>query len=75
MLRITVERGSESTTLKLEGKIIAPWTEELERMWRGMSLSPAESLVVDLGATPKLEPNSSDDWSKLPICQSVTSLA
>ncbi len=65
MLRITVERGSESATLKLEGKIVAPWTEELERTWRGMSLSPAESLVVDLGGVTWVDAQGKNVLAKM----------
>jgi hypothetical protein len=39
MLRITVQDGEESRTIKLEGRIAGPWVAELERVWR--SLAPS----------------------------------
>lgn len=33
MLKITVVRGSEPPTLKLEGKLSGPWVRELEHSW------------------------------------------
>ena len=46
MLRITVQKGCGSATLKLEGKLAGPWVEELERVWRSGSAS--EAVLVDL---------------------------
>lgn len=34
MLRITVERASTGSSLKLEGKLSGPWVKELEECWR-----------------------------------------
>ncbi len=34
MLRITVERASTGSILKLEGKLSGPWLRELEECWR-----------------------------------------
>jgi len=49
MLRITVKRGPELTTLKLEGKLTGPWVEELERAWsQEMGEKPASDATVDL---------------------------
>ena len=46
MLRITVQKGSSPSTLKLEGKLVGPWVEELERIWRTRSVS--ENVLIDL---------------------------
>lgn len=48
MLRITVKNGSSLTTLKLEGKVVGPWVDELERCWRDLTASNGTSLLVDL---------------------------
>jgi len=57
MLKITVEgyvrRSKEDSTptrtLKLEGKLIGPWVEELERVWNAVtSEQAAKHVVVDL---------------------------
>jgi hypothetical protein len=36
MLRITVEESERAETIKLEGKIVGPWVEELSRVWHSM---------------------------------------
>lgn len=49
MLRITVDKNSHATTLRLEGRLTGPWVDELERAWRGLTPSPDERRVsVDL---------------------------
>jgi len=42
MLRITVQNGEKAQTIKLEGKVVGPWVEELERT--------CQSVVRSLGA-------------------------
>jgi len=42
MLRITVQNGEKVQTIKLEGKVVGPWVEELERT--------CQSVVRSLGA-------------------------
>ncbi len=48
LLKITVEQNRRASTLKLEGKLVGPWVEELERTWRGLTSPQAKYLVVDL---------------------------
>jgi hypothetical protein len=36
MLRITIEESESAETIKLEGKIVGPWVEELSRTWHSM---------------------------------------
>ncbi len=49
MLRMTFEKGLEANTLKLEGKVTAPWADELQRTWDELAAdSPAKSIIVDL---------------------------
>ncbi|MGH9557057.1 MAG: STAS domain-containing protein [Terriglobales bacterium] len=49
MLRISIEYTAETTTLRLEGKLVGPWIPELEHCWRGVTgtAKPAH-LIVDL---------------------------
>ena len=49
MLRITVQEGERTQTIKLEGKIVGPWVEEFNRTWHSLmpSLSSKE-LHLDL---------------------------
>ncbi len=49
MLRMTFEKGLEATTLKLEGKVTAPWADELQRTWGELAADrPAKPIIVDL---------------------------
>lgn len=49
MLRVTFDKGLEATTVKLEGKIIGPWADELKRAWKELAADrPAESIIIDL---------------------------
>ncbi len=49
MLRVTFEKGLEATTVKLEGKIIGPWADELKRAWGELVAGrPAKPIIVDL---------------------------
>lgn len=49
MLRITINEEATKVVLKLEGRIVGPWTAELDRTWH--SLGPSlddRKLIVDL---------------------------
>jgi anti-anti-sigma regulatory factor len=49
MLRITIDKNSRATTLRLEGRLTGPWVDELERTWRAVASGPADGRVsVDL---------------------------
>jgi len=49
MLRITLARNQNGTSLRLEGRLTGPWVEELERAWRDAHRHPtADRLAVDL---------------------------
>jgi ABC-type transporter Mla MlaB component len=49
MLRITVQEGERAQTIKLEGKVVGPWVEELNRAWRSLATSVGtKKLQVDL---------------------------
>jgi len=49
MLKITIEKNSRSTTLRVEGRLTGPWVDELERTWRSLTADPADGRVsVDL---------------------------
>lgn len=48
MLKITTQKDARSTILKLEGQLVGPWVDVLDRYWHG-AVDPAKSrLVVDL---------------------------
>ena len=49
MLRITLQKGSPHTTIKLEGKLSGPWVSELERAWDRLNAGkPDRTVTVDL---------------------------
>jgi hypothetical protein len=49
MLRITIDKNSSATTLRVEGRLIGPWVDELERAWRSIASGPTDGPVsVDL---------------------------
>jgi anti-anti-sigma regulatory factor len=49
MLKITIEKNSRCTTLRVEGRLTGPWVDELERTWRAVTSDPADGRVsVDL---------------------------
>jgi ABC-type transporter Mla MlaB component len=49
MLTITIQPTSDGTTFKLDGKVVAPWVQNLERLWRHMRKKALQRTVrVDL---------------------------
>ena len=51
MLRITVMEQGESTAIRLEGKLVGPWVEELKQCWRMISAGPTnKNLRAELDA-------------------------
>jgi anti-anti-sigma regulatory factor len=49
MLKISLEKNSRSTVLRVEGRLAGPWADELQRAWQAVSMDPAEGRVaVDL---------------------------
>jgi ABC-type transporter Mla MlaB component len=49
LLRIVVEKGDRSVTMKLEGRLAGPWVDETERAWRAEAPSAKQIyLQVDL---------------------------
>ena len=51
MLRITIDENPGSVTLRLEGKLIGPWVEEVEQCWRKVFMTlGSRTVMVDLSA-------------------------
>lgn len=48
MLKITTHTEARSTTLKLEGRLVGPWVQELDRCWRELTAAPDGQVLVDL---------------------------
>jgi ABC-type transporter Mla MlaB component len=57
VLRITINEDATKVMLKLEGRIVGPWTTELERAWH--SLGPflaGRKLSLDLRGVSYIDP-------------------
>lgn len=54
MLRITMRNDAKATIFVVEGKLIGPWAQELEKCWRSTisaepcGPTPARPMLVDL---------------------------
>ena len=49
MLRVTIEKKQEQAAIKLEGKLVGPWVDELEREWSSISNDhPGNNIGVDI---------------------------
>lgn len=56
MLKLTVENDPQSTQLKLEGTLTAPWAHELERTWNAVAIDPsAKTLIVNLAGVTYID--------------------
>ncbi len=51
MLRITIDEMQECVVVRLEGRLIRPWVEEVEQCWKNVFATlGSRSLQVDLSA-------------------------
>ena len=50
MLKLTIGEHENRTVLRLEGKLIGPWTSLVEQCWRETSERTAKHVTVDLTA-------------------------
>ena len=49
MLRITLDKNTRATALRVEGRLAGPWVNELEQAWRAATSDPTDGRVcVDL---------------------------
>ena len=57
MLKITTHTSDDATRITLEGRLVGPWIEELERCWREAEQTAAgRRLIVDLTGVTFVEP-------------------
>ena len=59
MLKITGQRDAApgSMSLKLEGRLVGPWVEELHSYWRQMSVNQQSCTVIDLTGVTFIDAN------------------
>jgi len=51
MLRITTQNQAPVTCFVLEGKLVGPWVQELERCWEdALAADPSRAMLVNLAA-------------------------
>ena len=52
MLKVSTEQEKDQAVLRIEGKLIDPWTKELEAAWRDIATKLAgKKLLLDIRAT------------------------
>src|SRR5215471_19723722 len=57
MLRITTTREPDAICLKLEGRLVGPWVDELAQVWRSIRLHPDPvTACVDLSGITFVSP-------------------
>ncbi len=59
MLRLTICETADRMVLRLEGKLVGPWTSVVERCWRDAAARTAKMIVIDLNAVSFI-----DDFGK-----------
>lgn len=60
MLKITILSTASTTTLKLEGALIGPWVDELERCWHILGTSGRRAMCVDLASLTRVGPGGKE---------------
>src|SRR4051812_737665 len=48
MLKVTTTNQDQTVTLKLEGKLVGPWVQEVTRVWYDTARNPRSGYVIDL---------------------------
>jgi anti-anti-sigma regulatory factor len=51
MLKITIHNEAKATSFVIEGKLVGPWVEELEKCWNSaLAADPSGAMLVNLAA-------------------------
>lgn len=48
MLKISIMPEGTGTKLLVEGRLVGPWVEELDRCWRELGVAPEGQVLLDL---------------------------
>lgn len=58
LLRIHIEKEQDTVTLRLEGKLVHPWVDELVTVWMdlGNGPNPAPAVRINLDAVSFVDP-------------------
>ena len=61
MLRITIQRTSDSVLLKLEGSIKGPWVDELRKAWLASTkIADGQPMSIELSAVSFVDARGRD---------------
>jgi len=61
VLKITIDERPQSVILKLEGKLVGPWVDELARSWdEVVGQTPAKAVQVDLSSVSRIDPEGKE---------------
>lgn len=60
MLRITIQRTSDSVLLKLEGSIKGPWVDELRKALASTKMADGQPTSIDLSAVSFVDARGRD---------------
>ena len=61
MFKISITETPSKRTLLVEGKLIPPWTAELQRVWRDANMSlNGRKLAIDLSDVTTINPEGED---------------
>jgi hypothetical protein len=50
MLRITLTQRPRGTAMRLEGRLVGPWVDELARCWEDLAAGGTRTISVELDA-------------------------
>lgn len=67
MLKISEQRGTESDPilLRLEGRLMGPWVEELQSSWSRMDVAQQRRTVIDLTGVTFVDPEGKSLLSRM----------
>ena len=56
MLRITIHDQPQVTSFVVEGKLVGPWVEEMEKCWESaLAAAPSKALLLNLAAVTSID--------------------
>lgn len=58
MLRITVSKESQHTTMRLEGRLVSAWVDELSACWGHLRASATQPIRIDLDGLTYIDDGS-----------------
>jgi hypothetical protein len=76
VLKISIRNEADAATLKLEGKVVGPWAEELNRVWSDFKPSlGVKRLCLDLNGVTFVDKSGTRTLQKIFRCTGAEILA